>query len=69
MCDYNNVYKVVKGTVTIPNTTAAGALANNTNKLLITKNCAPFSDWLSKINNTQVHNAKDIDVVMPISRI
>ena len=30
------------------------------------KNCAPFTDCISKINNTQVDNAKDIDIVMPM---
>ena len=48
---------------------AAGALANNANKFVITKNCAPFSDCLSKINNTQVDNAKDIDLVMPVYKL
>ena len=28
------------------------------------KSCAPFTVWISKINNTQTDNAKDIDVVM-----
>ena len=28
------------------------------------KNCAPFTDCISEINNTQIGNAKDIDVVM-----
>ena len=28
------------------------------------KSCAPFTDCISKINNTQIDNAKDIDVVM-----
>ena len=31
-----------------------------------TKNCAPFTVCISKINNTQIDNAKDIDVVMPM---
>ena len=30
----------------------------------IFKKCAPFADCISKINNTQVGNAKDIDIVM-----
>ena len=38
--------------------------ANNTNKEVIFKNCAPFTDCMSKINNTQVDNAKDIHIVM-----
>ena len=28
----------------------------------IFKNCAPFTDCISKINNTQADNAKDINV-------
>ena len=30
------------------------------------KNCAPFTNCVSEINNTQVDNAKDIDIVMPM---
>ena len=30
------------------------------------KNCAPFIDCLSKINNSQLDNAEDIDIVMPM---
>ena len=33
---------------------------------MIFKNCAPFADSISEINNTQIDNAKDIDVVMPM---
>ena len=43
---------------------ADGADANNTNKKVIFKNCAPFINCIGKINNTQVDNAKDIDIVM-----
>ena len=46
------------------NTAAAGANANNVNKKLIFKNCAPFTNCISEINNTQVDNAKDIDIAM-----
>ena len=45
---------------------AADADANNTNEKVIFKNCAPFTDCISKINNTQIDNAKDIDIVIPI---
>ena len=41
-------------------------ISNNANKKVIFKNCAPFTDCISKINNTQVDNAKDIDIVMPM---
>ena len=36
----------------------------NTNKKVMFKNCAPFTNCISKINNTQIDNAKDIDIVM-----
>ena len=35
-------------------------------KKVILKNCAPFTDCLSKINNTQADNAKDSDLIMPM---
>ena len=47
-------------------TAAQGAAANNTNKKVIFKNCAPFTNCISEINNTQIDNAKDIDIVMPM---
>ena len=40
--------------------------ASNTNKKVIFKNCAPFTICISEINNTQVGNAKDLDIVMPM---
>ena len=30
------------------------------------KNSAPYTDCIILINNTQVDNAKDIDIVMPM---
>ena len=66
LCDYSDAYILVKGTVSINNTAAAGAAANNTNKKVIFKNCAPFTNCISEINNTQIDNAKDIDIVMPM---
>ena len=33
------------------------------NKVVLLKNCTPFTAWISGINNTQIDNAKDIDVV------
>ena len=64
LCDYSDVYILVKGTISVNNTAAAGADANNTNKKVIFKSCAPFTNCISKINNTQIDNAKDIDIVM-----
>ena len=66
LCDYSDVYILVKGNITVSNTIAADADANNTNKKVIFKNCGPFSDCISEINNTQVDNAKYIDRVVPM---
>ena len=66
LCDYSDAYILVKGTITVNNTAAQGAAANNTNKKVIFKNCAPFTNCISEINNTQIDNGKDIDIVMPM---
>ena len=66
LCDYSDVYILVKGTINLTNTAAAGATANNINKKVIFKNCAPFTNCISEINNTQIDNAKDIDIVIPM---
>ena len=64
LCDYSDAYILVKGTITVNNTAVADSDSNNTNKKVIFKNCAPFINCISEINNTQVDNAKDIDIVM-----
>ena len=64
LCDYSDAYILVKGTVSVNNTAAQGAAANNNNNKVIFKNCAPFTNSISQINNTQIENAKDIDIVM-----
>ena len=66
LCDYSDAYILVKGTISVNNTAAAGAAANNDDKKVIFKNCAPFTNCISEINNTQIGNAKDIDIVMPM---
>ena len=57
LCDCRDAYILVKGTVAVPNTAAADADANNANKKVIFKICAPFINCISKINNTQLDNA------------
>ena len=63
-CDYSNAYILLKGTITRPNTAAKGATVNNTNKKVIFKNFAPFTDCITEINNTQVDDAQKIDIVI-----
>ena len=50
----------------VTNTTAAGATVNNINKNVIFRNCAPFTNCITEINNTQVDDAQDIDIIMPM---
>ena len=50
LCDYSDVYIVVKGRITITGTHHA----NRRNKKLIFKNKAPFRSSISKINSTFV---------------
>ena len=64
LCDYSDAYILAKGNISVNNTAAADAAENNTNKKVIFKNCAPFTNCISKINNTQIDNAECIDIVM-----
>ena len=68
LCDYSDACILVKGKLTI---TAAGAdaaarQADERDKGVEFKNFAPFTNCISEINNTQVDNAEDIDIVMPM---
>ena len=66
--DYSDAYIFVKRTITI-NGIGADAAARRTgerDKGVAFKNCSPFTNCLSEINNTQVDNAKDIDIAMPM---
>ena len=86
LCDYADAYILVKGTITI--TGNAGPAAGRTeaqsltarqaderNKGVIIRNCAPFTKCISRVNNTDImhkqskqyrHNAQDINIVMPM---
>ena len=66
LCDYSDAYILVKGTITVPNTAAADGNINSANKKVILKNYAPFANYISEINNTQIDNTKDIDVVISL---
>ena len=68
LCDYSDAYILVKGTITINGrgADAAARQADERGKGVVFKNCAPFINCISEINNTQIDNAKDIDIVMPM---
>ena len=56
--DYRDAYILAKGNISVNNTAAAGAAANNINKKIIFKNCSPSTNCISKISNTQIDNAE-----------
>ena len=63
---FADTYILVKGTVTVngAGNDAATRRADERNKGVIFKNCAPFIKCISKINNAEIDNAQDIDIVM-----
>ena len=66
--DYADTYILVKGTITITGggDDAAARQADERNKGVIFKNCASFTKCISKINDTEIDNAQDVDIAMPI---
>ena len=66
---YSDAYILVSGTINI---TEAGDDDNakkktdERNKGVVFKNCALFTNCISRINNGQINNAEYIDVVMPM---
>ena len=67
--DYGDAYILVSRTVTITGAEAEAApkRANQRNRGVIFKNCAPFTECMSTINNTHIDN--DMDVVMSMHNL
>ena len=66
LCDFSDACIFVKGNVTV-----TGAGDNNVarrqderDKGVTFKNCTPFVKCISRVNNTEIDNAKGIDIVM-----
>ena len=55
LCDYNDAYILVTGTITV---TAAPAIQ------VSFKSCASFTKCITKINGTTIDGAEDLDLVM-----
>ena len=68
LCDYSDAYILGKRKITITGAgdDAAARQADERDKGVAFKNCSPFTNYISEINNTEVENAKDIDIVMPM---
>ena len=68
LCDYSDAYILVKGKITIRGAgdDAAARQADERDKGVAFKNCAPSTNYISEISNTQIDNCQDIDIVMPL---
>ena len=64
LCDYADAYILLNGTG--DGDDDAAKRTDKRDKGVIFKNCAPFTKCISRINNTEIDNAKDIDIVMTI---
>ena len=71
LCDCSDAYIFVKGRITITGAgdDAAARKADERNKSVIFKNCAPFVNCKSEINNAEIDNAEDNGIVMPMYNI
>ena len=61
LCACSVVYILFSGPMKI---TVAAKRVDEINKRAIFKNCVPFTDCLSNINNTQIDNVKYMDLVL-----
>ena len=68
LCDYSDTDILVKGTISTVRVQAP-VEPDNAGKEVVFKNCAPLTDCINEINNTQIDNPKGIDVVMPMHNL
>ena len=66
--DYEDAYILVKEAITITDAgdDDAAKRLDQRNKGVMFKICGPFTKCISRINNKDIHNAQDIDIVMPM---
>ena len=71
LCDYSDPYILVKGKIAVAGAgdDAAARQEDERNKGAVFKNCAPFINCTSEINNAQIDNTKDIYIVMPMHNL
>ena len=68
LCDSADAYILVNGRITITGAgnDAAARQADERDKGVTFKNCAPFTKCISRINNKDIDTAQDIDIIMPM---
>ena len=54
-CDYNDVYSLVRGDITV--------IASSATQVAF-KNCAPFTKHITEIDEKTINDAEDLDQVM-----
>ena len=62
-CEYGDAYILVSGAISVAVLATCGG---NNNIQAVFKDYFPFTNCISKINNTQIDNVKNIDVAMPM---
>ena len=68
LCDYSDAYILVKLKITITGAgdNVAAREADERDKGVAFKNCAPFTSCKSDINNVEIDYCQDIDIIMPM---
>ena len=68
LCDYSDAYILVKGKITSTGggDNAAARQGDERDKGAAFRNCVPFTNCISEIKNSQIDNAKDIAIVVPM---
>ena len=71
LCDYSDAYICVKGKIIIrgAGNDVVARQADERDKAVAFKNCAPFTICISVINNIEIDNCKDIEIVMPMDNL
>ena len=59
LCNYSDAYILVKGTISIERVLAPAELENVDNEVVF-KICAPFTNCIGEISNTQINRAKEL---------
>ena len=61
LCNFSDAYIIAKGSINVTDPDN-----NGYDKKLAFKNNVPFISCISKINNTLICNAEDLDIVIPM---
>ena len=71
LCDYSDVYALVKGTKTVVGLGLgiASSETDRKDKQVILKNCTASMDCISELNNKKLDNVKDFDFVMTMHNL